>query len=64
MKIFLKSKRIKKEKAFTLVESLISITILMISVAAPLNLASQGLIAAGIAQRQIVAFYLAQDATE
>ncbi len=47
-----------------MVEALISITILMISVAAPLNLASQGLMAANIAQRQIVAFYLAQDVNE
>ena len=53
-----------KDSGFTLVEALISITILMISVAAPLNLAGQGLVAADIAQRQIVAFYLAQDATE
>lgn len=54
----------KKEYGFTLVESLISITILMISVAAPLNLAWQGLVASDLAQRQIIALYLAQDAAE
>lgn len=53
-----------KNQGFTLVESLISITILMISIAGPLNLAGQGLLAADIAEKQIIAFYLAQDATE
>lgn len=65
MKNLFSKKRNREEKeGFTLVESLISITILMIAVAAPLNLAGKGLIVADIAQRQIVAFYLAQDATE
>lgn len=64
----LKNKKIifkkKDNLGFTLIESLIAITILMISVAAPLNLAGKGITAANIAQKQIVAFYLAQDATE
>jgi type II secretory pathway pseudopilin PulG len=64
MLIFKRKKNKENEGGFTLVEALISITILMISVAAPLNLASQGLVAADIAQRQIVAYYLAQDAQE
>lgn len=63
-KIFLQKKNKRKETGFTLVESLIAITILMISVAAPLNLAGKGLVAADLAQRQIIAFYLAQDAAE
>ena len=67
MKNFINKVRQKIYKiagAFTLIEALISITILMISVAAPMTLASQGLIAANIAERQIVAYYLAQDAIE
>lgn len=59
-----KKKIIKKEKGFTLVEALISIAILMISVAAPLNIASRGLLSAKIAEKQIVATYLAQDMME
>ena len=62
---FFKNNKIKEKKTgFTLIETLISITILMISIAAPLSLAGQGLIAANIAQKQIIAFYLAQDAIE
>ena len=53
-----------REKGFTLIETLIAITILMISVAAPLSLASKGLQAANLAKNQIVAYYLAQDAYE
>ncbi len=54
----------KNNKAFTLVEALIAIAILMISVAAPLSLASKGLQASMLAKQQITAFYLAQDAYE
>ncbi len=57
-------KIIKKEKGFTLVETLIAISILMISVAAPLSLAAKGIQAANLAKEQIVAYYLAQDAFE
>jgi len=63
-KIFFKKNKKELKKGFTLVEALISITILMISVAAPLSLAAKGLTAASLAKKQIVAFYLAQDATE
>ena len=54
----------KWQKGFTLVESLISITILTISIAGPLSLAGSGLLSANIAQKHIIAYYLAQDATE
>jgi prepilin-type N-terminal cleavage/methylation domain-containing protein len=60
----MKKNKIKNNNGFTLIEALISIAILMLSVAAPLSLAGKGLIAADLAQRQIVAFYLAQDAIE
>jgi len=54
----------KEKKGFTLIETLIAITILMISVAAPLSLAAKGLEVTRLAKKQIVAFYLAQDAFE
>ncbi|PID83664.1 hypothetical protein CSB11_00085 [Candidatus Campbellbacteria bacterium] len=60
----IKNKKTKKEKGFTLVEALISITILMVSIAAPLSVASSSLIAAKVAEKQIIAAYLAQDALE
>ena len=62
--IFNNKKRNKKERGFSLVEALISITVLMISVAAPLKLAGDGVNSASIAEQQIVAFYLTQDAME
>ena len=62
--IFNKRKKNKKERGFSLVEALISITVLMISVAAPLKLAGDGVNSASIAEQQIVAFYLTQDAME
>ena len=61
---FPKINKKNKEKGFSLVEALISITILMISVAAPLKLAGDGVNSASIAEQQIVAFYLTQDAME
>jgi len=54
----------KKEKGFTLIETLIAISILMISVVAPLSLAAKGIQAANLAKQQVVAYYLAQDAYE
>lgn len=56
--------RLQKRKGFTLVETLVAITILMISVVGPLVFASQGLTNAMYARDQITAFYLAQDAVE
>jgi type II secretory pathway pseudopilin PulG len=56
--------RIIKKKAFTLVETLVAISILMLSVSGPLYYASESLKAAIYARDQITAFYLAQDAFE
>lgn len=66
MKNFLKIKKnkFKNKTGFTLIEALIAITILTTSVVAPLSLASKSLVASGIAERKIVAYYLAQDAFE
>jgi type II secretory pathway pseudopilin PulG len=49
---------------FTLVETLVAISILMLSVTGPLYYASESLKAATYAKDQITAFYLAQDAFE
>ena len=53
-----------KQKGFTLIETLIAITVLLIAIVAPMSLASEGILAARLAQDQIVAFYLAQEGVE
>lgn len=52
------------KRAFTLVETLVAITILMIAVAGPLTIANKALRSALYARNQVVANYLAQDAME
>lgn len=52
------------QRAFTLVETLVAITVLMIAIAGPLTIASKSLKSALYARDQIVANYLAQDALE
>lgn len=54
----------RKVSGFTLVETLIAITVLLTAVAGPLTIASRGLISAHFARDQVTAFYLAQEATE
>ncbi|MGC9602477.1 MAG: prepilin-type N-terminal cleavage/methylation domain-containing protein [Minisyncoccia bacterium] len=51
-------------KGFTLVETLIAISVLAIAITGPLVIAQEGLQAALISKDQITAFYLAQDAIE
>ena len=51
-------------RAFTLVETLVAITVLMIAVAWPLTIANRALRAALNARDEVVANYLAQDALE
>lgn len=49
---------------FTLVETLVAITILLVSLAGPLTIATKGLSASVFARDQVTAFYLAQEAIE
>lgn len=51
-------------KAFTLVEALVAISILMIAIASPMTLAQKGLSTATLSKDQMVASFLAQDAIE
>jgi len=57
-------KQNKLQKGFSVIEALVAIAILSVAVAAPLTVASRGLIAAVHAKNQITAFYLAQEAVE
>jgi prepilin-type N-terminal cleavage/methylation domain-containing protein len=52
------------QQGFTIIETLIAITILMISISGPLVIAHKGLLAATYAHDQVTASYLAQDAME
>src|SRR5690349_21682289 len=54
----------KKEKGFTLVETLIAISILMIAIASPINLAQKALSSAVLSRDQMTASFLAQDGLE
>lgn len=49
---------------FTLIETLVAISILLMSISAPLTIASRGLASSFFARDQVIAFYLAQDAVE
>lgn len=51
-------------KAFTLIETLIAITILTLAVAGPSFIASRAIIAAETARDQLTALYLAQESVE
>ncbi len=57
-------KNIPSQQGFSIVETLVAITILMISIVGPLTIANKGLLAATYASEQVVASYLAQDAVE
>lgn len=54
----------KPSSGFTLIETLVAISILMIAVTSPLTIAQKGLSSAFYAKDQIIASYLAQDAIE
>lgn len=56
----------KKENntGFTLIETMVAITIMMMAITSPIVLAKQGMISARQARNSITAFYIAQDAIE
>ena len=60
----LRRARNNTKKAFTLIEALVAISILMIAIACPMSLAQKGLSTATLSKDQMVATFLAQDAIE
>lgn len=52
------------KKAFTLIETLVAVLLLVTAITGPLTIASKGLTAALVAKDQITAYFLAQDAIE
>lgn len=53
-----------RSSGFTLVETLVAISILLVAIAGPLTIAIRGLSSANIARDQLIANYLAQEAIE
>lgn len=56
--------KFEKQKALTLVESLVAISILVISVFGPMTIVSQAIRTAYLTRDQMTAYYLAQEAIE
>jgi prepilin-type N-terminal cleavage/methylation domain-containing protein len=54
----------KQKKGFTLIETLVAISILLLSIVGPLEIASKGMFSAFYARDEISAYYLAQEGLE
>lgn len=63
MKSFFRKNRIDSD-GFTIVETLVAVTIMMISIIGPLTIAQKSLLAAVYAKDQVIASFLAQDLME
>jgi type II secretory pathway pseudopilin PulG len=64
-KLQFKNQNFKQKKGgFTILETLVAITILSTAILGPMELASKSIVSAGTAQNQIKAFYLTQEAME
>lgn len=64
MKFFLNYTKKAPSKGFTLIETLVAISILLLATLGPLSVASKGLTTALFARDQVTAFYLAEEAIE
>ena len=53
-----------KDKGFTLIETMVAITVLMTAIVGPMEIASKSLLSAYYARDQITAYYLAQEGVE
>ena len=56
--------RLRKQRGFSLVETLVAITILLVAILAPMRIASQSIKTAGFAREQLTAVFLAQEGIE
>ncbi len=61
---FYSKNRLGRKRGFSMIETLVAITMLTLAVSAPLTLAGKSLIAANYAKDQVTAFNLAQEAIE
>lgn len=59
-----KANKTDEIRGFTLVETLVAVTILVIGSLGPIAIAAQGIASAGYAKDQITAYYLAQEGIE
>ncbi len=62
--MFRKTERKQNKRAFTLVETLVAIAVLVTSIVAPLSIAATSMFQARYSRDQIVATYLAQESVE
>lgn len=64
MKYEVGSRKYENERGFTLIETLVAVTILSVAITAPMALTAKSLATAYYARDQIIAFHLAQEAIE
>ena len=60
----MRNNKLKLKKAFTLIETLVAVTILSAAVAGPMALSIKSIGSASVSQDQLVAFYLGQEVME